>query len=64
MQQAAEEEKEGIEEGADGVLAETDDEYIHDDDAYTTDKYALPRTFTHFINEISRYLMRLQYKVQ
>lgn len=50
MQQAAEdEEKEGIEEGADGVLAETDDEYIHDDDAYTTDKYALPRTFTPLI---------------
>ncbi|XP_045779667.1 muscle calcium channel subunit alpha-1-like isoform X8 [Maniola jurtina] len=33
----AAEEKEGIEEGAEGVLAETDDEYIHDDDAYTTD---------------------------
>ncbi|XP_039761226.1 muscle calcium channel subunit alpha-1-like isoform X8 [Pararge aegeria] len=31
------EEKEGVEEGVEGILAETDDEYIHDDDAYTTD---------------------------
>ncbi|XP_052745173.1 muscle calcium channel subunit alpha-1 isoform X6 [Bicyclus anynana] len=30
-------EQEGIEGGPEGVLAETDDEYIHDDDAYTTD---------------------------
>lgn len=33
------EEKEAGSIAAEGVHADTDDEYIHDDDAYTTDKY-------------------------